>query len=95
MKELFASVDLGGTKIAGAIAGVDGEILAEGRIATNSHEGPAGVLPRIAGLVSDLSARLRRTARGGRAWECPDWSTSERASPGSCRISRRNGVAWR
>ena len=58
MKELFASVDLGGTKIAGAIAAADGEILAEGRIATNSHEGPAGVLPRLAGLVSDLSARL-------------------------------------
>jgi glucokinase len=58
VKELFASVDLGGTKIAGAIAGLDGGILAEGRIATNSHEGPSGVLPRIAGLVADLSARL-------------------------------------
>ena len=58
MNELFASVDLGGTKIAAAIAGADGEILAEGRIATNSHEGPAGVLPRIAGLVADLAARL-------------------------------------
>ena len=58
MTELFASVDLGGTKIAGAIAGSNGEILAEGRIATNSHEGPAGVLARIAGLVSDLTARL-------------------------------------
>jgi glucokinase len=58
MKELFASVDLGGTKIAGAIADSDGEIVAEHRIATNSHEGPTGVLPRIAGLVADLSARL-------------------------------------
>jgi glucokinase len=58
VKELFASVDLGGTKIAAAIAGGDGEILAEDRIATNSHEGSAGVLPRIAGLVADLAARL-------------------------------------
>jgi glucokinase len=58
VKELFASADLGGTKIAAAIAGADGEILAEGRIATNSYEGSAGVLPRIAGLVADLSARL-------------------------------------
>ena len=58
MKELFASVDLGGTKIAAAIAGADGKILAEGRIATNSHEGPSGVLPRIAALVADLSSRL-------------------------------------
>jgi glucokinase len=58
VKELFASVDLGGTKIAAAIAGADGGILAEGRIATNSHEGPSGVLPRIAALVADLSSRL-------------------------------------
>ena len=58
MKELFASVDLGGTKIAAAIAGSDGEILAEGRVPTNSHEGPAAVLLRIAGLVGDLAARL-------------------------------------
>ena len=58
VKELFASVDLGGTKIAGAIAGSDGEILAEGRVPTNSHQGCAAVLSRIAGLVGDLSARL-------------------------------------
>ena len=57
MSELFASVDLGGTKIAAAIAGAGGEIIAEGRIATNSHEGPDGVLPRVAALVADLSAR--------------------------------------
>ena len=58
MKELFASVDLGGTKIAVVLAGSDGEILAEGRVPTNSHEGAPAVLRRIAGLVDDLSARL-------------------------------------
>jgi glucokinase len=58
MNERFASVDLGGTKIAAAIANADGEILAEGRIATNSHEGPANVLTRIAGLVAGLSTRV-------------------------------------
>ena len=58
VRELYASVDLGGTKIAAAIADSNGEILAEDRIATNSHEGPSGVLPRIAGLVADLSSRL-------------------------------------
>jgi glucokinase len=57
VREVFASVDLGGTKIAGAIAGSDGAILAEGRVATNSHEGPDAVLLRIAALVGDLSAR--------------------------------------
>ncbi len=58
MTEVFASVDLGGTKIAAAIATAAGEILAEDRIPTNSHEGPDAVLLRIAGLVSALSARL-------------------------------------
>jgi glucokinase len=58
VKEQFASVDLGGTKIAAAIANADGEILAEGRVATNSHEGPASVLTRVAGLVAGLSARV-------------------------------------
>jgi len=58
VKELFASVDLGGTKIAAAIAGSNGEILVEDRIATDSHEGHLAVLSRIAGLVTELSARL-------------------------------------
>jgi glucokinase len=56
LKDLFASVDLGGTKIAGAIAGADGAILAEDRVLTHSHEGPAAVLRRVAGLVRDLSS---------------------------------------
>jgi predicted NBD/HSP70 family sugar kinase len=56
MSELFASVDLGGTKIAAAITGAGGEIIVEGRIATNSHDVPDGVLSRIAALVADLSA---------------------------------------
>src|SRR5260370_40362086 len=57
MSELFASVDLGGTKIAAAIAVPSGEIVAEGRIATDSHEGPSAVMVRMAALVSDLSVR--------------------------------------
>ena len=56
MKERFASIDLGGTKIAAAIAGSDGEVLAEGRIATNSQEGPNAVLLRVADLVTELAA---------------------------------------
>ncbi len=57
MREVFASVDLGGTKISAAIAGSDGCILTEGRTPTNSHEGSGGVLARMAGLVGELSAR--------------------------------------
>jgi len=58
VKKQFASVDLGGTKIAAAIAAEDGEILVEDRVPTNSQEGPAAVVSRIAGLVKELSARL-------------------------------------
>jgi glucokinase len=55
--QLFASVDLGGTKIACAMAGSDGEILCAERVHTGSHDGPQIVLERIAALIRDLSAR--------------------------------------
>ena len=51
-------MDLGGTKIAAAIAGAHGEVFAGDQIATNSHEGPSGILPRIASLLTGLSARV-------------------------------------
>jgi glucokinase len=53
--EVVAGIDLGGTKVAAALAGFGGEILTEGRIATLSHEGPAAVLGRIADLVRGLA----------------------------------------
>ena len=56
MDELFGSVDLGGTKIATAIANRDGRILAERQAPTVSHEGPGAVVARMAGLVEDLAA---------------------------------------
>lgn len=57
MNETFASVDLGGTKIAAAIARGNGELLAEATVATKSHEGPDAVLERVAGLVDGLAAQ--------------------------------------
>jgi glucokinase len=55
---VYASIDLGGTKIAGALATADGEVLAAQVIPTESHGGPAAVLQRIARLVEDLSAAV-------------------------------------
>jgi len=55
--ELYASVDLGGTKVACAFATAKGEVLAEETIPTESHEGPEAVLDRIADLVNDLADR--------------------------------------
>jgi len=57
-KELFASVDLGGTKISSAIGTRDGEILYENRVPTESHQGPAAVLERVAVLIRDLEAHV-------------------------------------
>ena len=55
---VYASIDLGGTKIAGALATEDGQVLAQRIIATESHGGPPAVLARIAGLIEDLAAEV-------------------------------------
>ncbi len=60
MEDLFASVDLGGTKISAALAEADGRLLAERQVPTGSHEGPNAVLDRIAVLVRDLADRAGR-----------------------------------
>lgn len=56
MTQYFASVDLGGTKIACVLARADGVVLAERTAPTQAHEGPAAVLERIAQLVNGLAA---------------------------------------
>ena len=58
--ELYASIDLGGTKIACALGTPDGEIVAERAVPTLSHEGPQAVLARIADLVNALAAEIRQ-----------------------------------
>jgi len=55
VSELVAGVDLGGTTVSIALADRDGTIAAESQIPTNSHEGPGGVLARIAETVEHLS----------------------------------------
>ncbi len=53
----YASVDLGGTKVACAFATAEGKVLAEETMPTHSHEGPEAVLDRIAGLVNGMAER--------------------------------------
>jgi glucokinase len=55
MDDTYASVDLGGTKIAAALGVATGRILCERTIATESHLGPPGVLARVATLLDDLT----------------------------------------
>jgi glucokinase len=58
MSEVYASVDLGGTKIACAFAAADGRVLGEDKVPTLSHEGPDAVVGRIGALVNELAARV-------------------------------------
>jgi glucokinase len=55
MSELFASVDLGGTNIACALADSGGKVAASGEIATEGYRGPEGVIQRIAKIITDLT----------------------------------------
>ena len=55
MPDIYASVDLGGTNIAGVFAGGDGRVVCEKKVATQSHEGPEAVLSRVAQLVTGLA----------------------------------------
>ncbi len=60
MAELYASVDLGGTNIKAALAGPDGDVVADDSVPTESHEGPEAVLGRIADLVTRLAEQAGR-----------------------------------
>ncbi|MEW5956994.1 MAG: ROK family protein [Chloroflexota bacterium] len=55
MTDIYASVDLGGTKIACALADAGGRVIGQQTIPTHSHAGPEAVLDRIAGLVFELA----------------------------------------
>jgi glucokinase len=57
---LLASVDLGGTNIAAALAFEDGTVVLEESRTTESWRGPAGVLERMSQLVADLGQRAGR-----------------------------------
>lgn len=54
MTTVYGSIDLGGTKIAAALADKDGRIIAEKSIPTQSLRGPEAVVNDIAELVRDL-----------------------------------------
>lgn len=53
--DLYASVDLGGTKIACALATADGAVHAQRTVPTLSHEGPRAVVQRVAETVNALA----------------------------------------
>lgn len=56
MADVFAGVDLGGTRIKAALATSDGTLLLEQVTETESHSGPQAVLERIADLVNRMAS---------------------------------------
>jgi len=60
MSELFAGIDLGGTKIAGALGTADGQIVGRVSIPTEGDDGPEHVLRRIALVVEQLEQEAGR-----------------------------------
>ena len=61
MTSVYASIDLGGTKTACALASADGEILVEREIPTLSNQGPEAVLCRIAALLRQEATESEAT----------------------------------
>jgi glucokinase len=64
MSALFASIDLGGTNIHAAVATAAGEIIADLKEPTHSHEGPEGVIARMKQLLVKLGATTNRRPQG-------------------------------
>lgn len=58
---LFAGVDLGGTNFTVGLAEANGQIIAEDKQPTASHEGPPAVLERIASRIERLATGTGRT----------------------------------
>ena len=54
--EIFAGIDLGGTKILVLIADASGNVLGQARVATQAAQGPEAVLARIADTVRGAAA---------------------------------------
>lgn len=64
MDAVYASVDLGGTKIACAFADASGKVIAESTVPTSSYEGPRAVVDRMAGLINALRDETGQQPQG-------------------------------
>lgn len=58
-------IDLGGTKIEGAILAGDGQVVERTRIATEQDGGYEHILDRVAGLIDELRSRAGHTTHVG------------------------------
>ncbi|MBN2908109.1 ROK family protein [Polycladomyces sp. WAk] len=64
MKGLYVGIDLGGTKIAGALVDRDGSILRRIRLETRVEQGPQAVIDRLVESIDQLMDGVRSTVKG-------------------------------
>ncbi|MBO8129377.1 MAG: ROK family glucokinase [Peptococcaceae bacterium] len=62
--DYVAGIDLGGTKIYSALADLDGNILCESKVPTESWRGYEGVVERMAAAIRDLQREARLVHHG-------------------------------
>lgn len=60
-KNYVIGIDLGGTKISGALADLDGKILSQYTISTNAIEGEQAVLGRIIEVIEKVMLKAKKT----------------------------------
>jgi glucokinase len=101
---LYAAIDLGGTKIAGALGTSDGDLLAEQTIPTEAAAGPDQVIGRIAALVRSLGGAPTALGIGvpglvdratGQTLFLPNLATQWRGVPLAARLSAELGIPVR
>ncbi|MDN4593362.1 ROK family protein [Polycladomyces subterraneus] len=64
MKSLYVGIDLGGTKIAGALVDRDGSLLRRIRLETRAEQGPQPVIDRLVEAVIQLTDGVRSSVKG-------------------------------
>lgn len=98
---LYAAIDLGGTKIAGALGTPDGALVAEHTIHTEADGGPDHVIARIAALVRSLGSAPAALGIGvpglvdratGQTLFLPNLATQWRGVPLAARLTAELGI---
>ncbi len=90
MTQTLASIDLGGTNMAAAIADAHGVVQGQIRVPTESHEGPEGVVRRMAGMLLQLREETN-TQPAALAVGVPGWVDSTR---GVIRLLTNFATPW-
>lgn len=90
MTKTFASIDLGGTNMAAAIADAGGVVLGLIRVPTVSHEGPEGVVKRMSAMLQELCAKTE-SQPAALAVGVPGWVNS---ASGVIRLLTNFATPW-